>query len=139
MKSAWTALGWCLALVVLVGCGDKTTVSGKVTLDGSPLPNGLITFHGGGGSALCGSDAAGNYTLQATDEKGIQTGDYKVTVVANEQVDPATAAAESSGAHKMETVPKALTPAIYADPKTTPLSVTVKSGKNSIPLELKSQ
>jgi hypothetical protein len=39
-------LGGFLALICLVGCseGSKATVSGKVTLDGAPLKEGLIRF-----------------------------------------------------------------------------------------------
>ncbi len=41
--------GWCCLLLFLplcIGCGrsDKTIVFGKVTLDGNPVPEGVVTF-----------------------------------------------------------------------------------------------
>jgi hypothetical protein len=133
----------CISLAWLAGCGGGTvtTVDGKVTLDGNPLPNAVVTFHGtnevGG---FGGSNATGIYQLQAQDEKaGVKPGEYKVTVSATELRDPSATASTITGPHAMEESSKLLTPELYATPATTPLKVTVKEGKNTIPLEVKSK
>jgi hypothetical protein len=77
--------GW--LLLGLAGCGspDGVTVTGRVTLDGRPLPNAEVTFHplgdtkGLGGSAV--TDADGRYELvSARVNKGVAPGEYRVVV-----------------------------------------------------------
>lgn len=87
MKSrAWPLLTGCL-LLGLAGCGSSggVAVTGRVTLDGQPLPNAEVTFHpqeetkGLGGSAVTGPD--GRYELvSAQGKKGVAPGDYRVVI-----------------------------------------------------------
>ena len=92
---AWPALA-----LVIAGCsGAKTEklspVAGKVTVDGAPLTTGGVTFHP---DAAKGNqtphipvgtiDAQGNYKLISATKEGAPPGWYKVTVSAQEPIDP---------------------------------------------------
>lgn len=78
-----------MMLAALVGCGDGgpelVAVSGKVTLDGKPVPNAIVTFNptgAGGSNSLGKTDAAGNYRLEFSQEKkGALVGEYAVDIV----------------------------------------------------------
>lgn len=68
------------ALAVLLGAvngcgGGKGTVSGKVTLDGKPLPAGKIGFVPSKGVGASGEIKDGQYSVS-----GVPAGDMKVTV-----------------------------------------------------------
>ena len=76
------------ALWLVAGCGGggskRMAVHGKITVDGTPLPNGLIDFlpldkQNGqpGGSAI----EHGEYAISA--EKGLLAGDYQVQIRAD--------------------------------------------------------
>ncbi len=78
-----------LSVVVLGSCGTPTPtnvgkVSGKVTLEGQPLPDALVTFapvKAGGSTALGKTDANGSYRLnygQGVD--GAEIGENRVTI-----------------------------------------------------------
>jgi hypothetical protein len=101
--------------VSLAGCGGHdSTVSGKVTLNGAALDRGTVTFHpdGGGAAAMGTVQPGGQYSIATGREGGLKPGDYTVTVFANEAPPEGNA----------EVVPKALTPVIYSDKSTSPLS-----------------
>ena len=55
LRAVTISFGVC-CLLLAVGCGQKSapmaTVSGKVNLDGKPLPEGEITFLGPGGAPI---------------------------------------------------------------------------------------
>jgi hypothetical protein len=62
--------------LALAGCGGGTgTVSGKVTLDGSPLPAGRIVFFGPKGKSATAEIKDGQYTAS-----NVPAGDVKITV-----------------------------------------------------------
>ena len=130
--SAWKILSCCLVgLFLLTGCGsDAATVSGKVTLDGKPLAKGNIAFYSGGSAALAtGSiNSSGNYTLQTGTDKGLTPGNYQVTVVANDVVEPAQEFASP--------IPKLITPAKYSSVSTSGLTAEVKPGSNTFNFDL---
>ncbi|MHC4404036.1 MAG: carboxypeptidase-like regulatory domain-containing protein [Planctomycetota bacterium] len=75
-----------LGLLWTSGCGGSdeqlSTVSGKVTLDGSPLKGARVEFDAEKGSAAYGvTDADGNYELEYRhDVKGAPLGKYTVRI-----------------------------------------------------------
>jgi hypothetical protein len=102
-------------------------VSGKVTLDGKPVPNAFITFEpqSQGRPSTTKSDKDGNYELQFNPtESGALVGKHHVRV--------STADQTSDGANVPELIPEA-----YRSENGF-IPVTVDSGTNTINLELKS-
>ena len=80
------AAACCFVCLVVIGCGpggpELGTVTGKVTLDGKPVTNGLVTFApvAKGGASIGKTDANGQYELLFVDRKGALLGQHKVTV-----------------------------------------------------------
>lgn len=118
----------------VVGCGGPSnlgTVTGKVTLDGQPLPDALVTFTPtAAGSPSAGrTDARGTYTLRYTRElEGAEIGEHLVRVSTFSEGDPDS------------------DPPTPADPEKVPsryhenseLKQTVRKGSNTIDLTLDS-
>jgi hypothetical protein len=50
MSSRLYLLGMTLALTFVIGCSQKTSVSGKVTYNGEPVEKGMISFKPSGGT-----------------------------------------------------------------------------------------
>jgi len=141
----------CLAVVGLVGCGGSNLgqVSGKVTMDGEPLPNVMVTFvpQAGGRSSTGTTNAAGEYELVYVGETGAEIGTHKVSV--KSLAAPAEAVAETSSdsaAYEAQALGSAsdydnatTTEKIPAKYNTeTTLVEEVKPGSNTINLELTS-
>ena len=122
-----------LALLILAGCGRSrdASVSGSVTLDGKPLETGTVTFHpSDGGPAAYGQIGTdGGYSLKTGRQRGIDPGEYVVTVVA------ATPPSEQNG---LEMPGQLLTPERYGRTEQTDLHFTVRSGGNRFDLPLTS-
>jgi hypothetical protein len=90
----------CAALCAgLSGCGGAgdtlTPVAGKVTVNGAPLGTGSVTFHPDSAKGnntphipVGYIDAEGNYKVTAATQEGAPLGWYKVTVTAQEPIDP---------------------------------------------------
>lgn len=118
---------------VLMGCGGGgeqgpklSSVTGKVTLDGNPLPGAGVTLHpdtakGNTAQYLPAgiADSQGNYELIAATKKGAPAGWYKVVVVA--PVPPRT----GGEAPKVGPPPFNIK---YTDAAKSDLSVEVKDG-----------
>lgn len=121
----------CASLLALggVGCdagasiGKTVPVAGKVTVAGQPLTTGSVAFKPDGSkgnnskfepASTIGSD--GSYQLITNGKSGAPPGWYKVTVVAEEEVD------------SINPIPKSKINAKYKDPQNTPLSIEVKEG-----------
>lgn len=125
-------------LCFLSGCGGQkeASVQGTVTLDDVAIGPGLITFHpvDGGVMAYSQFDTSGKYSLKSGATKGLDTGQYLVTVA----VYGADSNAEQVGGRQKSKLELSNAPEIYAAPESTPIKVEVKSGRNSIPLQLKS-
>ena len=142
------ALQGTLYLVLLAsvtGCGGSdapTTypVTGRVTLDGSPVANAIVTFR---------ADAASHYSVGTTDEQGNYTlstfgtndgalpGQNIVTVSVAEEIDPSLSREEYAQQQaKLRNKQKSPIPARYADPTTSGIVVTVTEGPNVHDLEL---
>lgn len=123
------------ALSFLVGCGGGATVSGTVTLDGTALTAGTVTFHPVGdgpvGTGTIGSDGRYEITV-GSGKSALPAGEYIVTVDAREAID--SSAAPTKAAPK---APKRITPARYADKDNTDLKATVTNGSNTVNLELR--
>jgi hypothetical protein len=120
-----------LALLPLAaGCGNGlVSVSGTVDLDGKPLAGAGVVFHpdGKGAPASGETDAQGHYHLQTGSGAGVLPGEYHVTISKrrisgiseDERVLPGGIKIESLVAPKFD------------DPKTSPLTATVKGGTKS--------
>ena len=76
-------------MVLLCGCGqpghDRIEISGLVTLDGAPLPGGMIVKFtpttGGGNPAIGSTDLNGKYAMYADQGKiGLYPGEYQVSI-----------------------------------------------------------
>ena len=124
-----------LGLIALAGCGGRydASVSGVAKLNGSPLPSGSIVKFipvQAGPSPYGLVDEAGKYDIVTGRDRGLPSGEYVVTVVANE---PSAPAANPSAP---PTPGKAITPAWYRSPDQSPLKYTVEPGSNEINLEL---
>lgn len=129
---------WLLLAAGLLACGcgrHAAKVSGDVKLGDRPLATGVVTFTpvASGPSAYGNVSAEGRYMLQTGAEDGLEPGDYTVTVAANATPEEAAKMGIKVG---REGIMPLLTPAIYADVKTSPLKVTVKRGMQTIDLAL---
>lgn len=86
MNTKWAPIFVFFALVLALGCSDKSGVKGKVTFseDGSPLTKGTVYFENqASGGALSRGEiqSDGSYTmgtLKASD--GVPAGKYKVYI-----------------------------------------------------------
>jgi hypothetical protein len=119
----------------LVGCGGPeniASVSGTVTLDGTPLEGAIITFTptGEGSPSYGRTDASGNYTLQYSREvSGAEIGKHTVSVSTHSEGDPD---AEPPMPATPEKVPARYN--VYSE-----LTETVKAGSNTINFDLDSE
>src|ERR1044072_7867777 len=115
-----------LASATLLGCGkqgDKlTSVTGKVTVDGSPLTTGAVAFHPDSSKGnttrhlpVGNMDGSGTYKLTTATKDGAPPGWYKVTVSAQQPIDPKNPYAP----------PKHLIHPKFSDPTTSGLEVAV--------------
>jgi hypothetical protein len=124
--------------IALGGCGGtyESTVSGTVSLDGKKLTVGTVSFHpiAGGPASYAQVNSDGAYAVQTGREQGLKSGDYFVTVEANER--PAEMRSQDGGP---PAVGKRITPHWYSAKQTSGLRYTVKGGRNTINLELTSQ
>lgn len=135
-----------LALVVLVGgalgCSrEPGAVSGEVTLNGKPLPGGVISFHSevGNHEVINAPIKNGKYTVS-----GVPSGNAIVTV-GNLQPVPAAAtkaapvgdgpAAPRAGPRRPAPATGPV-PARYGDPGTSGLTIVVQPGDQTFPVAL---
>lgn len=125
-------------LAIASGCGGgyDASVSGIVTLDGAPLSRGQVAFYpvSSGPPGIGRIDQSGRYEINTGREAGLPSGQYAVTVVANEP--PAESQSEQGGP---PAAGKLITPAWYKTRQHSNLSVTVEPGDNEIDLELSSE
>lgn len=118
-----------LCCTILIGCGrpshelETAPVSGKVTLDGKPLPQGMvyvISTKGRSAKALIQED--GTFVLSTYGKgDGVQVGTHAATVAA-------LPADEGDARSKKLRVP---VPRRYARPATSGLKIEVKAGENN--------
>lgn len=132
-----------------IGCGDggpaTAPVTGKVTFDGKPYANAIVTYSpvGGGPSAIGKSNENGEYEVFTVGKKGAVLGSHKVSVITevtssssaqsaaeirSDDPEYAKKMAAASRGQSSSTVPKEPLPAKYNTK--TELTFEVKSGKN---------
>lgn len=136
----WFVSFVCVLAVATAGCGGKGgysgptgTVSGKVTLNGQPVPKGTISFINENlaihGAAILNSD--GSYALKSGTTFAIPVGDYRVGISGSSATDapppdPMELMANPEKFKENDSIPPK-----YRDPKTSGLLVVVKAGSNS--------
>lgn len=125
-----------LAAMSLAGCSPskESSVTGRVTLDGSPLSQGTVAFEPQAGGMLAAGalDANGNYELLTNQLDGLTPGKYRVKVLAWERTpDPPDGGLPPPG--------KLLVPEKYTQVTTSGLTFEVMPGKNRIDIELRSE
>lgn len=126
------------------GCdsGFKTVpVSGRVTLNDKPVANAGVLYVpiGQGPTARAVTDQDGKYTLMTGKLDGTAPGKYRVAVMKE------SASGVAVGADGLETAPgaknvvKQTLPAIFSDPNTTPLEMTIDAARSDADLKLSSK
>jgi hypothetical protein len=132
----WAALFGVLG-VFAAGCGDdrqKTAaVSGKITYNGRPVPNGTVTFipDPAGPPATGEIQPDGTYTLTTyVKGDGAVPGRHKVVVVAMDD-------AAGKLPEERKPLPPPIVPAKYTSPATSTLTADVKAEDNTINFDLK--
>jgi|SRR5262249_43502466 len=138
-----------LLLAAVPGCGEggTATVSGKVVYKGAPVTFGAVAIYGADGKTASGRiDADGHYTVEK-----VPIGDVKVAVLTP---NPTTPKVFSKGGFKSKSKGKVkdsdsevpnlgsvgkfvAIPARYKEPDQSGLTFTIKSGSQTIDLELK--
>ncbi len=141
-----------LSLASLSGCTGgvpKGTVTGKVTYQGKPVPEGcLITFLADVGYAALGTvDSRGNYKLVMAGEEEIPVASYHVSVTfpgiigpdMTEEEERLFMGGDPAMVKKFGNVKqaKAPFPDKYSDPMISGLSYEIKAGPNSYDIELR--
>ncbi|MCZ2341900.1 MAG: carboxypeptidase-like regulatory domain-containing protein [Bacteroidales bacterium] len=72
-----------VSLIVSAGCGDPSSLTGKVTLDGQPLTGATVVFYPqqSDTTIVVGvTDDAGHFEVTPAVGSGIRPGEYRVTV-----------------------------------------------------------
>jgi hypothetical protein len=123
-----------LASMLAAGCGggDYSSVKGKVTLDGQPLPDALVRFSpvNPGSPSYGRTDADGQYELIYTrDAKGAEVGEHVVSITTAKPGDP-------DGDPPTEDVPEKLPAKYHAQSE---LKREVMPGRNVIDFDLQGQ
>ena len=129
------------AIATATGCQKSlpATVSGTITLDGQPLPEGeyikgnVMFYPTGGGAAAFGDvTSGGTYKVTTGSTNGLEPGEYIVTATVSE-IDP-----PPPGGYQNAPGQKLITPPRYNDRDQTHLKVQVAEGKNTLDLALTS-
>jgi hypothetical protein len=113
-------------LIAVAGCGtgNQLPVRGKVTVDGTSLANGTISFQPAEGTAARSSGTMirdGNYDIPAA--RGLPPGKYLVTVQAFKET--GRMLSDPQGGKRPEFGPMAFT-------EKQPMEVTIAAGKDNV-------
>ena len=126
---------WAVFLfVAFAGCGHSefAPLTGKVTLDGQPLPTAIITFISDGGtSGYANVEPNGRYVAKSGSDAGLRPGTYRISVVANQP--------EAITDRKVAKIPRPITPARYADPTTSGFEYKLTESGGTYDIDLKSK
>jgi hypothetical protein len=119
-----------MVMTITAGCGrSPASVTGSVTIDGTPVTSGRVVFHKDGQApAIANIKEDGTFELAIANSKGIQPGHYRVTVASYEIGTPARPGDPPPA--------KLTTPRLYMDVGTTPLASDIGTGRNEIALKL---
>ena len=128
-----------LAIALCLGCGkgdglNRSSVEGKVSLDGTPVEQGSITFvptSGTKGPTAGGSIAKGRYSVPAA--KGPVVGRYRVEIHAPRNTGKKIQAPMAPAGTMTDEIADAM-PAQYNTKST--LEKEVKAGRNEIDFDL---
>jgi hypothetical protein len=130
------SVAWLLVLILLVAAGCRArpkyataTVSGKITIDGVPVPKGAITFtplRGTTGASVGSEIKAGQYRCSL-----VPRGKLNVTFIAH-AAEPTTMIEKATGATRE--VPRDILPPAYADG----VPVEVTGDRSDLNFDLKS-
>lgn len=119
-----------LSLFLLGGCaggpGEADVVTGPVTYNGKPVPDGVLSLRASTGAAASGKIAAGHFTVTGP----LAAGDYQAFVT------PPPPEPQPPGKAVAKAAPSPLPPR-FRDPLTSGVVVTLKAGKNETPVEFK--
>jgi hypothetical protein len=132
-----------LGLCLCIGCAKSVpsgTVTGTVTLEGKPVPEGCtVTFLSDKYTAVGKVGAGGAYTLLDAGKPKIPAATYKVGVMPSDQrmSDAEYEKMMAAGSAGNMPPPPAVIPDKFQNPATSGLSFTVKEGPNTIDIELK--
>ena len=130
------------AALLCAGCGKSlpATVSGTITVDGQPLAEReniggeVMLFPSGGGAAAYAALAAdGQYTVQTGAARGLEPGDYMVTVRVVE-IEP-----EPPGGYQRVPKQTLISEPSYQDRENSGLTANIKRGKNTVDFDLTSK
>ncbi|UUO08329.1 hypothetical protein M4951_08435 [Blastopirellula sp. J2-11] len=137
LKPANLCLLFCFT-AAFIGCEEQPrselTISGNVTLNGSPIPSGTITFVDKHGEAQTGGGVIKNGRYTAF----VQPGEKSVLVLGNE---PAGMEPELSGVPDSDLRPayRKITPDAYSAVQTTELSANVIEPTQDLDFDLVGQ
>jgi hypothetical protein len=127
-RAGWHVLA-AAAVVFLAGCGGKGTVSGKVTLNGQPLPGGMVYVN---------SEAPETEAFAAAPGGRIQSdGTYRVDNVTTGKARISVVTSPSMGSVAHPTAvkdpwgPYVALPEAYKDPAKSPFTLDVHRGKQT--------
>jgi hypothetical protein len=119
-----------VAISLLAGCGGPGTVTGKATLDGQPMPGGLVTFHDPGDHTSSGViQSDGTYTVY-----NINPGSCTVTVLTANMTGGISDLKPGEPYGKYVPIPP-----LYSQVDKAPFKLEVKTGKQEFNLDLKSE
>lgn len=126
-----------IGLCVLAGCGAQArpiqSVSGKVTLDGKPVPAGVVNFVSAGGFAASSTIKDGAFSISRSQYgSGIPLGDYMVAIESPPPPDPL--AKSSPAATITVQIPRK-----YRDPATSGLTAKVEKTTKPVEFTLQSK
>ena len=117
-----------LGLTLLAGCGpgEADAVTGAVTYNGKPVEEGVLNFRSSAGQAASAKIAGGRYAMAGP----LAPGDYQAFVT------PPPPEPQPPG-KPLAKAPASPLPARLRDPAASGVVVTLKPGKNELPVEFK--
>lgn len=136
-----TALALIMCLLLFTGCGsgdglNRKALSGKITLDGAPIPNGSISFEPLQTGGVSGGAVYTNGEYKIEQKDGLPPGKYRVTLTGDDGSNFGVGAGKMPGDEIMP-ARKDFIPAGWNESKQ---EIEVQdSGKNTFDFELKSK